>query len=307
MYFRTSKKRTMIKFKIETTNNAAIIKYVSDKVITDKHFEYQTIEDAENSPLAQHLFRLPFVKKVLISSNFIAIERNNLVEWKEVQDDLKGILNNYFIQNKPVFSEDFDKKKSIEIYAETTPNPDTQKFVTNTFLTSQNIEIKSVEESKDVPLAFELFEYPFVKKVFISQNYISITKDETLEWFEMSNEIRDFLKLYLESSKNIISKDFSLKATNKKIENKSDKTNTQESNTSKEIIRILDEYIKPAVASDGGNIKFESYNEETKEVLVTLQGACNGCPSATITLKNGIEATLKNFLGDEIDCVNALN
>ena len=77
--------------------------------------------------------------------------------------------------------------------------------------------------------------------------------------------------------------------------------------TSNQIIAILEEYVKPAVASDGGNIMFQSYEEESKTVNVVLQGACSGCPSSTFTLKNGIETMLKNMLGDKVNEVVALN
>jgi len=77
--------------------------------------------------------------------------------------------------------------------------------------------------------------------------------------------------------------------------------------TSKQIIDILEEYVKPAVASDGGNILFQEYEESTKKVHVVLQGACSGCPSSTFTLKNGIETMLKNMLGDKVSEVVAIN
>lgn len=294
----------MSKIKIEATDNPKIIKFVTDKILTENSFEYHSIEDAQNSPLSQFLFRLPFIKKVFITANFIAIERFDIVEWNEVEEDLKEMIENYFAQNKPIFGE--SKNMTIEVYTETTPNPNTQKFVTNKFLTSQVIEITNIANSKEIPLAYELFEYPFVKEVFISQNFISITKDDTLEWHEINNAIRDFLKEYLQSEKSIISKDYRTELTEENItySKKSSKTNEK---ISKQIIGIINEYIKPAVAGDGGNVRFESYDEKSKVVNVTLQGACNGCPSATITLKNGIEATLKNFLGDKIDCVNSIN
>ena len=76
---------------------------------------------------------------------------------------------------------------------------------------------------------------------------------------------------------------------------------------SKEIIKIIDENIKPAVASDGGNIMFESYDTTTQKVNVILQGACSGCPSSTVTLKSGIETMLKDMLPGKISEVNAIN
>ena len=83
--------------------------------------------------------------------------------------------------------------------------------------------------------------------------------------------------------------------------------NTLKLDTSKEIVNILEEYVKPAVASDGGNIQFISYNPENKNVSVLLQGACSGCPSSTYTLKSGIENMLKQMLPGKVDMVEAIN
>ena len=74
-----------------------------------------------------------------------------------------------------------------------------------------------------------------------------------------------------------------------------------------QIINILEDYVKPTVAGDGGNILFDSYNEDEKRVKVVLQGACNGCPSSTFTLKSGIENMLKDMLNDKDIIVEALN
>jgi Fe-S cluster biogenesis protein NfuA len=86
-----------------------------------------------------------------------------------------------------------------------------------------------------------------------------------------------------------------------------DKAYEELDDISKEIINILEQHVKPAVASDGGNIMFDSYDAKSKTVQVILQGACSGCPSSTFTLKNGIEAILKDMMGDKINSVKALN
>lgn len=294
----------MSKVKIENTSSTAIIKYVFDKILTQNSFEYNSIDDAENSTLVQQLFHLPFVKKVFITANFIAIEKFDILEWKEVQEEIKEIFETYISQNDSIFIPKKDNTL-IEVYAESTPNPNAQKFVTNKLLSSQNIEILNREDAKEVPLAIELFEFPFVKEIFISNNYISITKKNSPDWFEINTELRDFIKEYLQSNRRIVTKNYKQKST--KSVNSKTKFNQTNDETSKEIIAILEEYIKPAVAGDGGNIQFSSYNTETKEVNVILQGACNGCPSSTITLKNGIEATLKQLLPGKIGSVNALN
>ena len=294
----------MSEIRIEKTDNAAIIKFVFGKIITQDSFEYSSIDDAGNSNLVQQLFHLPFVKKVFITANFIAIEKFDIVDWEDVQEETRDMLIVYTSTNDSIFNPK-SEPSLVEVFAESTPNPNVQKFVTNKQLSSHNIEVLSIEDAVGVPIAFELIEFPFVKEVFISNNYISIMKNENIEWFEINTEIRDFIKEYLQSDRRIISENYKPKVAGaKNLKQEYQQTNDD---ISKQIIAILDEYIKPAVAGDGGNIQFLSYIKETKEVNVLLQGACNGCPSSTITLKNGIEATLKQFLPDKIESVNALN
>jgi len=295
---------------LETTDGPTILKFVANKVLTEGSFEYNTIEDAKNSILVQQLFHLPFVKKVFITANFIAIERYAIVEWNEVQEELQQIITSYLNKNGSLFNTSSEiKKKPIQIYAESTPNPNVLKFVTNKLLTTQNVEILSIDEAFGIPLATELFQFPFVNQVFISDNYVSITKKDTIEWFEITNELRTFLKEYIEKGKRVIDENYTPFQSQSQPETKMHKPIQLENldDISKEIIAILDEYIKPAVTSDGGNIQFQSYHADSKTVNVVLQGACSGCPSATITLKNGIEATLKQLLPNKIEEVVALN
>ncbi len=294
----------MSKIKVEYTSNPAIIKFIANKMLTESSYEYNSIDDAKNSALVQQLFHLPFVKKVFITANFIALEKFDILEWKEVEKELKEILDIYLEQNDSLFSED-KAEQLVEVYAESTPNPNVQKFVTNKLLSNQHIELSDRADSHDVPLAYELFGFPFVKEVFISDNYVSIQKANDLEWFEVNNTLRDFLKEYLQSDRRIVAEDYKPKV--KEVQQNDVKFTATDDDISKEIIAVLEEYIKPAVAGDGGNIQFLSYVPETKEVNVLLQGACNGCPSSTITLKNGIEATLKQLLPGKIGAVNAVN
>jgi len=156
-----------------------------------------------------------------------------------------------------------------------------------------------------------LFSFPFVKEVFISANYVSIMKYDTADWQDISSELREFIRKFIEEGKPVLNDEI-LNATNI-TENQS--TSISSSQTShkpytdleKEIISILDEYVKPAVASDGGHIMFDSFNIETKTLKVILQGACSGCPSSTITLKNGIETMLREMLNGQVNQVVAIN
>jgi len=291
---------------IENTDSDSIIKFVANKILTEGSFEYNTIEDANNSDLVQQLFHLPFVKKVFVTANFIAIERYNIVAWDDVQEELQQVIENYLNKIGSLFNTSKEYKKTpVQIYAESTPNPNVMKFVSNKLLSSQNIEILSAEQTKGLPLAMSLFDFTFVKEVFISENYISISKVETVDWFEITNDLRTFLKNYIEAGKPIVDDSYE---PNQEMTEFNKPVNVENlDNTSQEIVAILDEYIKPAVTSDGGNIMFQSYDADNKTVNVILQGACSGCPSSTITLKNGIEATLKQLLPNKIEEVIAIN
>ncbi|MGJ8548802.1 NifU family protein [Winogradskyella wichelsiae] len=295
------------KISIVATSNDTIKKFEADRFLTNHNsFEFNNIDDAKNSPLAQQLFYLPFVKKVYIASNFIAIERFNIVEWKDVENEVALQIEEYLSKNDVVVKEDASKPKAaVTIYAESTPNPGVLKFVCNKVLVPNLYEFKSIEEAKPSPLATALFQFPFVKNIYMEKNFVSITKFDIVEWEEVTLQLREFLKSYVEDGKTILNDDApkKLERTEEAIEQKFEALD----DISKNIINILEEYIKPAVESDGGNIEFISYDDASKKVEVLLQGACSGCPSSTFTLKNGIENMLKEMLKDNSITVNAIN
>jgi Fe-S cluster biogenesis protein NfuA len=297
-----------MKITIKETQNPTIIKFEFPDFITqNENFEFKNIDEAKNSPLAQKLFYLPFVKTVYISGNFIAVERFSIVEWADVQDDVAEQIEE-FIQNGGIIvlpSEQKAKKQPITVYGETTPNPASLKFVVNKALTKNMVEFKNIDEAKPSPLAQALFKFHFVKEVFITENYISVTKYDSVSWDEITLELRTFIKEYLENGGIVL--DETLIADDVKQEKQQIKNFDQLDVTSQQIINILEEYVKPAVAADGGNILFDSYDENQKRVKVVLQGSCNGCPSSTFTLKNGIENMLKDMLNDKDIVVEALN
>lgn len=293
-----------ISFKIEQTKVDAIIKFTTNKAIVSGSFQFNNIDEAKESPLAQQLFHLPFVKKIMFSANFIAIERFSIVDWKDVQDEVKEQLENYINSGGELVSElAVPRKVPVEVYAEVTPNPAVLKFVANKKIVERDFEFKNIEEAINSPLATELYNFPFVKEVFISENYVSITKFDVVEWEDVMVDIRSFIKEFIADGKTIISE----AAEQEKNPVEAVNIETDLDDVSKQIIGILDEYIRPAVAADGGNILFQSYEENTKIVNVVLQGACSGCPSSTITLKNGIENMLKQMIPGKIEQVIAVN
>jgi Fe-S cluster biogenesis protein NfuA len=288
-----------MKFKvsIEKTQNKFINKFEINNFITNHvNYEYNNIDEAKNSKLAQELFYLPFVKKVYITPSFISIERFNIVDWDQVEEEVKNLIEEYLNSGKEVISEIKKKKNNpISIYTESTPNPAVLKFVSNKLIVENNIEFNNIEDAQSMDFAKKLFEFSYIKNIFLSKNFVSVTKYDVKSWDEIVLELRNFIKNYLEN--NEINQVINTK--------KSPSIDLDE--TSEKIISILDEYIKPAVSSDGGNILFDSYDPKKKLVKVVLQGACSGCPSSTITLKNGIENMLKEMLQDEVETVQAIN
>ena len=258
---------------------------------------YKNVDDAKGAPLIQQLFFLPFVKSVTLKEKRLIVERFNILEWEEVADEVCEQLENYLNNGGSII-----EKIPTTVYAESTPNPSVMKFVANKPLVHESFEFKNIDEAKISPLAQKLFHFPFIKEIFINSNYISITKYEINSWDEVVMEIREFVRSFLEEGNTVIKESIELK---KDFKNASDFENLNE--LEKQIISILKEYIQPAVASDGGNIEFDSYDSNKKSVRVILQGACSGCPSSTLTLKNGIETMLKEMMPGKIENVIALN
>ncbi|HEY0029564.1 MAG TPA: NifU family protein [Bacteroidia bacterium] len=191
-------------------------------------------------------------------------------------------------------------KKPIIIYAESTPNPSSMKFVANQLLVHDGATAQylSKSETKGSPLAAKLFEFPFVKAVFMAANFITVTKTDTVQWDEITFELRDFIRVYISEGKPVITE---VPKTEVAVDNTFTKTKevftehaAPQTEMEVKIIEILEQYIRPAVEGDGGSITFKSYVDGI--VTVQMRGACSGCPSSTMTLKAGIEGLLKRMI-----------
>jgi Fe-S cluster biogenesis protein NfuA len=190
------------------------------------------------------------------------------------------------------------------IYAEETPNPSSLKFVANKLLlvTGASAEYITAAETADAPLPAKLFQFPFVKRVFVQSNYVTITKVDHLEWEEIRDEIRTFITSYLNAGSPVITKLPQQKVAKDSSFSETVAINTQHAAPSNDvenkIIEVLEQYIRPAVEQDGGLITFKELKEGV--VTVQLRGSCSGCPSSTMTLKAGIEALLKRLLPNDV-------
>ncbi len=188
----------------------------------------------------------------------------------------------------------------VIIYAESTPNPATMKFVANRMLIEDGATAQylSAEETAGAPLAARLFRFPFVKGVFVSANYVTVTKSDSLTWDDITLELREFIRDHIAQGNAVVAElpkqevhtDSSFKSTTTVFTEHA----APQSETEHKIVEVLEQYIRPAVEQDGGAITFTSYKDGI--VTVQMRGSCNGCPSASVTLKAGIEALLKRMV-----------
>lgn len=199
-----------------------------------------------------------------------------------------------------------EKTIPYTIYAESTPNPTTMKFVANRVLLAEGLaEYTGMDEAKGSPMAMKLFGFPFVTGVFIQANFITIMKSDMVSWEDVLIDLREFVRDYLNSGA-VIVRELTEGAHQTEKEIAATTVHTVPStDLDQQIIAILDAEIAPAVAQDGGNITFKSY--ENGVVNVVLRGSCSGCPSSTVTLKNGIENLLKMRLPGQVSEVVAVN
>jgi Fe-S cluster biogenesis protein NfuA len=186
--------------------------------------------------------------------------------------------------------------KDVNIYLESNPNPNSLKFVVNEMLVPEGIsfDFPTVESTNDAPLAKELFQYPFVDRVFYMSNFITVTKKGDVEWLEIQGTIKEHIKKFLESGKFIM-----------EVRDEEVASTEEDTETVKKIKTILEEYIRPAVEQDGGAITYHSFKDGI--VKVKLQGSCSGCPSSMVTLKAGIENLFQRMMPDEVKQVEALS
>ena len=197
-------------------------------------------------------------------------------------------------------------KSPIMIYTEQTPNPESLKFVTNKMLYKGPADFREEELAKEwSPLGAALFEMPFVKGVYICNNFVTISKEFNFAWPDIMLKLKEFIKEYVSEGKEILKDGFAEAMS--EIEEKQGVAYNytgEEAELVKKIKELIDTYVKPAVEMDGGNIEFKSFDKGI--VTVILQGSCSGCPSSTVTLKSGIEGMLKRMVPEVTEVVSEM-
>lgn len=297
------------RFTINTkpTTNEKIFKFEANAfLVQGSSYEFANIDQAKPCPLAQELFHLPFVKTIFLAQNFIAIEKYDIVEWDQILEQLSEAIENYLNSGRELITQAKNTGSNATIYAESTPNPNTMKFVANRTLVPRRFEYNTIDQTQYAPLAKVLFQELGVQEVFMHQNYVSITKGDEISWEQLINPLKKRIQEFINSGEPILLDQALIEPEQTNSINTSVPL-TQRSDQDKEIIALLEEFVTPAVAGDGGYIAFDSFDQKTKTVRVLLQGACSGCPSSTITLKNGIESLLKEMTQGRVAQVEAIN
>ena len=202
-------------------------------------------------------------------------------------------------------------KKPVTIYAEMTPNPNTMKFVADHMLVESGNVVEFLNKQEAIgysSLAEALFNFPFVTRIFIANNFVTVYKNDLIDWDDVTLELREFIKDWLMQNDNAVES-----IPDNSVVQDQESTGTIalpdpviNTEMDQKIVDLINEYVQPAVEQDGGAIHFQSYNEDNGQVTVVLKGSCSGCPSSTATLKGGVETLLKTHI-PQISEVVALN
>ena len=202
-------------------------------------------------------------------------------------------------------------KKPVTIYAEMTPNPNTMKFVADHMLVDSGNVVEFLNKQEAIgysSLAEALFNFPFVTRIFIANNFVTVYKNDVIEWDDVALELREFIKDWLMQNDNPVESipDNAVMQDEESMGTVALPDPVINTEMDQKIVDLINEYVQPAVEQDGGAIHFQSYNEDNGQVTVVLKGSCSGCPSSTATLKGGVETLLKTHI-PQISEVVALN
>ena len=196
-------------------------------------------------------------------------------------------------------------KSPVMLYTEQTPNPETLKFVTNKMLYKGTADFKEESIANEwSELASALYKFPYVKGVYICNNFVTVTKEFNYAWEDIMLLLKEYIKAWVTEEKPVIKEGFEEAMAEIDANTTEFQYTGDEAELVKKIKDLIDTYVKPAVEMDGGNIEFKSFNNGI--VTVILQGSCSGCPSSTVTLKSGIEGMLKRMVPEVTEVVSEM-
>ncbi len=174
----------------------------------------------------------------------------------------------------------------IEVFYEATPNPQSMKYTLTATLAKESVNFENLEEATRSPLAQKIFGFPWTAGVHIGPNTVTVTKQDWVDCKVLADPLCDLIKEHLQNGESLLNDNIEADVSSEKV--------TSDDPLTQKILDFLDQEVRPAVAMDGGDIIFQKFHEGT--LFVKMLGACNGCPSSTITLKQGIEARIQTVI-----------
>ncbi len=196
-------------------------------------------------------------------------------------------------------------KSPVMLYTEQTPNPESLKYVTNRMLYRGVADFREKDLAAEwSPMANSLMELPYIKAVYFSNNFVTITKEFNYEWTDVMLKVKEFLKNYIEQDGVTVREGFAEFMEKQAAADAVTQFSGENGEIARKVKDLIDTYVKPAVEMDGGNIEFKAFDSGI--VYVTMQGSCSGCPSSTVTLKSGIEGMLKRMVPEVIEVVQEM-
>lgn len=179
----------------------------------------------------------------------------------------------------------------IDVFYEATPNPQSMKFMVSKTIAEESVHFATAQECGRSPLAKKIFSFPWAKEVYIGTKFITVTKQEWVSWDVLADPLAGMIKEHLERGEGVL------------LNPVAETDGEFDSPTVRQIKQILRDEIRPAVAMDGGDIVFQKFEEG--RVFLHMQGACSGCPSSAMTLKDGIETRLKEAIPEVTEVVSS--
>jgi Fe-S cluster biogenesis protein NfuA len=183
--------------------------------------------------------------------------------------------------------------QDISVFYEATPNPHSLKFMITKIISEESVNFTSAQEAARSPLAQKIFGFPWAVGVFIGPNFVTISKQDWVDWEILAEPLAELIKEHLELGEPVMY--LSAREDDQDIDDENDAPIVRQIKT------ILRNEIRPAVAMDGGDIVFDRY--EDGRVFLHMQGACSGCPSSAYTLKEGIETRLRSEIPEITEVV----
>lgn len=184
-----------------------------------------------------------------------------------------------------------------QVFYEATPNPQAMKFILTKNVAEETVYFDDPQKALRSPLATKLFGFPWASAVMIGPNFVTITKQEWVEWSVLADPLASLIEEHIERGEPVLLP----KADVSALGADGNSVSGDDSPVVQKIKHVINTEIRPAVAMDGGDIVFHKY--ENNVVYLYMQGACSGCPSSTMTLKQGIEARLKEAVPEVVEVV----